>query len=83
MPSGRRIIGAGVIACADTATDKAKPATAINLIILFLPPLTVQSLRPLTAEDGPALLFKQRKLPALVARWLEIDQGLYADRAGT
>jgi len=27
-------IGAGVIACADTATDRAKPAVAINLIIL-------------------------------------------------
>jgi hypothetical protein len=25
------------MACADTATDKAKPATIINLIILFLP----------------------------------------------
>ena len=29
-------MGAGVIACADTATDKAKPAIAINLIILNL-----------------------------------------------
>jgi hypothetical protein len=28
-------IGAGVIACAETATDKAKPAVAINLSILF------------------------------------------------
>jgi hypothetical protein len=28
-------IGAGVIACADTATDKAKPAVAINLSIFF------------------------------------------------
>ena len=28
-------IGAGVIACADTAIDKAKPAMAINLIIFF------------------------------------------------
>jgi hypothetical protein len=37
MPSGWGIIGAGVIACADIATDKAKPATAINLTILLLP----------------------------------------------
>jgi hypothetical protein len=39
MPSGWGIIGAGVIACADTATDRAKPAIAINLIILHLPKL--------------------------------------------
>jgi hypothetical protein len=38
IPSGA-IIGAGVIACADTATDKAKPAIAINLIISLLPDL--------------------------------------------
>ena len=30
-------IGAGVIACASVARDKAKPAAAINLIILTLP----------------------------------------------
>src|ERR1700722_10118187 len=49
-----RTIGAGVIACADTATDKAKPAIAINLIILHLP-------KPFNhSEDGPALVFKQR-----------------------
>jgi hypothetical protein len=30
-------IGAGVIACADTATDKVIPAIASNLIILNLP----------------------------------------------
>jgi hypothetical protein len=36
MPSGSGTIGATVMAWADTATDKAKPATAINLIILFL-----------------------------------------------
>jgi hypothetical protein len=36
MPSGGGI-GAGVIAWADVATDKTKPATAINLIMfLFL-----------------------------------------------
>jgi hypothetical protein len=29
-------MGAGVIACADVATAKTKPAAAINLIILFL-----------------------------------------------
>jgi hypothetical protein len=34
-PSGCGI-GAGVIACVDVATDKAKLATAINLIILIL-----------------------------------------------
>jgi len=37
MPLGGGVIGAGVMACADTATDKAKPAIAINLIILHLP----------------------------------------------
>jgi hypothetical protein len=36
MPSGW-VIGAGVIACADVATAKAKAAKAINLIISFLP----------------------------------------------
>jgi hypothetical protein len=36
MPSGWRR-GAGVMACADVVTTKAKPANAINLIILFLP----------------------------------------------
>jgi hypothetical protein len=35
MPSGWGI-GAGVIACAEVARAKAKPATAINLIILLL-----------------------------------------------
>jgi hypothetical protein len=35
MPSGWGI-GAGVIACTEVATTKAKPATAINLIILLL-----------------------------------------------
>jgi hypothetical protein len=35
MPSGCGI-GAGVIASVDVATDKTKPATAINLIILLL-----------------------------------------------
>jgi hypothetical protein len=35
MPSGGGI-GAGVIACPDVATDKAKPATAINLIMFLL-----------------------------------------------
>jgi hypothetical protein len=30
-------MGAGVIACAEVAKAKAKPASAINLIIFFLP----------------------------------------------
>jgi hypothetical protein len=34
---GWRLIGAGVMACADTANDRANPATAINLIIPLLP----------------------------------------------
>jgi hypothetical protein len=55
IPSGREI-GAGVKACADVATDKAKPATAINLIILLLP--HCPSLEPLAAEDGSTLVFK-------------------------
>jgi hypothetical protein len=33
--SCRPAIGAGVIACADIATDQAKPATAINLIVIL------------------------------------------------
>jgi len=39
MPSSSWGIGAGVMACADVATVNARPATAINLIIihLFLP----------------------------------------------
>jgi hypothetical protein len=36
MPSGLGI-DAGVIACANVAMDKAKPAATINLIILILP----------------------------------------------
>jgi hypothetical protein len=36
MPCGSGI-GAGVIACANVATDNAKPAAAIDLIILILP----------------------------------------------
>jgi hypothetical protein len=38
MPSGTAI-GAGVTPCADVATVKAKPATAINLSIVFPPVL--------------------------------------------
>ena len=49
------------IACVDVATDKAKPATAINLIILLLrwPPSPLD-LSP--NGDGAALMFKQRPL---------------------
>jgi hypothetical protein len=61
------------MACADTANDAAKPAIAINLIILSS--LTVQSLRSLTPGNGAALVFEPRKPPAPVARRLEIDQG--------
>jgi hypothetical protein len=66
IPSGCGIIGAGVIACADTATDKAKPAIAINLIILYLPKPSNHS--DLSQRgDGPALVFKQR--PCKLAEW--------------
>jgi len=44
QPTATRVIisstwggGAGVMACADAATNKAKPATAINLSIVVLP----------------------------------------------
>src|SRR4051812_12676468 len=37
MLSGRTLIGAGVMACADTATDKANPAVTMSLIISHLP----------------------------------------------
>jgi hypothetical protein len=74
-------IGAGVIACADTATDKAKPAIAINLIILHLPKPS-ENLH-FSRQRIVRLVFKQRKLPALVARRLEINQGLCDGRAGT
>jgi hypothetical protein len=84
MPFGSGTIGAGVMACADTAIDRAKPAIAINLIILNLP-------RP---SNHPDLLQREKwsgshvKIRALqacgpVARTLEIDQGLYDDRVGT
>jgi len=73
MSFGSRTIGAGVMACAGSATDKAKPATAINLIIL-------SSLdRPIAPNSrsggwcGSRVM--QRKLPAPAARRLEIDQG--------
>src|SRR6516165_1642659 len=45
MPSGWGI-GAGSIACAEVATAKAKPATAINLTILLLPFFTVGLFNP-------------------------------------
>ena len=68
-------MGAGVIACADTATDKAKPAITINLIILYL-------LKPFdnldfSQQGSPAIVFKQHKLPAVVAPKVDIDQGLW------
>ena len=58
IPSGGTMIGAGVMACADTATDSAKPAMAINLIILHLPEPPYRS-DLIRREDGPALMFKQ------------------------
>src|SRR6476620_8323691 len=42
MSSGRGS-GAGVMPCAEVATKKAKPAAAINLIIVLLPGLSDQS----------------------------------------
>jgi hypothetical protein len=36
MPSSSWGIGAGVMACADVAIVNARPATAINLIIIHL-----------------------------------------------
>ena len=50
MPSVGGTLGAGVMACADTATNKAQPAIAINLIILLLP----------GPSDHPDLLSHQR-----------------------
>src|ERR1700731_2700562 len=62
------------MACADKATEKAKPAITINLIILS----SLDRPIPPTSHGGdrPALVFKPRKLPALGARKLDIDQGL-------
>jgi hypothetical protein len=53
-------IGAGVIACADTATDKANPAIALNLIILHLPKPAKRS--DLRKGDDPALVLMPCKL---------------------
>jgi hypothetical protein len=53
--------GAGVMPCADDATNKAKPATAINLSIVVLPGLSNQS------DIAPCI-------PS-VRLALEIDQG--------
>ena len=78
--SGRGI-GAGVIACADTATDKAKPAIAINLIILHLPKPSDNL--DFSQQRIVRLSCSMRKLPAVVTRRLEIDQGLYDRRAGS
>jgi len=48
------------MACADTATDKAKPAIAINLIIL---PSLNRPIPPILSQqgNGPVLVFKQRR----------------------
>jgi hypothetical protein len=51
MPSGWRS-GAGVIACAEVVTTKAKPATAINLIIPFLPFFCAAFLAPLSGINA-------------------------------
>ena len=66
------------MACADTATDKAKPAIAINLIILHLP------------KPSDNLDFSQQGIvrplcssSASFRRRVEIDQGLYGGRAGS
>jgi hypothetical protein len=47
-------------------TDNAKPATAINLIILLLPQLSNHSDLP-RHGDGPAVVF--RKVPSPFRRW--------------
>jgi hypothetical protein len=52
MPSGC-VIGAGVIACAEVATAKAKPAAAINLIILLLPYLRYSFQQ---GKDNPSII---------------------------
>jgi hypothetical protein len=53
MPSGWEI-GAGVIACAEVATAKAKPAAAINLIILLLPYLRYSF--PSRGKGNPSII---------------------------
>jgi hypothetical protein len=72
--------GAGVKACADVATDKAKPATAINLIIILL--LVTRPTTP-TAQSNAAFGFRPRLLDfsAGVARRLDMDQGRVSTHA--
>jgi hypothetical protein len=63
-----------VKACAEVATDKAKPATAINLIIILL--LVTRPTTP-TAQSNAAFGFRPR-LPdfsAGVAQRVDMDQG--------
>ena len=71
---GWRLIGAGVMACADTANDRANPATAINLIILLLPWRPIQ-FQAFAAGIDRLSCSKQANFVALIARRLEIDQG--------
>jgi hypothetical protein len=67
-------IGAGVIACAETATDKAKPAIAINLIILATPKPSDRSDLSGGGWPGFRVQVMPCKLYGLVARRLAIDQ---------
>src|SRR5258708_7683348 len=63
------------MACADTATDKAKPAIVINLIILHLP-------KPSNQTAGEWSGSRVQAAPCKLTGF-EIDQGLYDDWAGT
>jgi hypothetical protein len=84
MPFGSGTIGAGVMACADTAIDRAKPAIAINLIILNLPrPSNHSDLLQREKWSGSHVKIRALQACGPVARTLEIDQGLYDDRVGT
>jgi hypothetical protein len=52
MLSGWATLGAGVMACADTATDKANPAIVINLIIPYLLGIARRSTCPAGGRSG-------------------------------
>ena len=73
------MLGAAVIACADTASDNPNPATAIILIICIS--LKFSDNPDLSHDgDGPAIVFKLGNLPVRLFRSFEIDQG--SGRAG-